>query len=159
VNIESILAPERTYCALTAASKKRILEEAAIRIADSLPGVEAEELFGKLINREKIGTTGIGHGIAIPHCRLDGCKNIVGSILTLSNAVDFQAFDDQPVNILFVLLVPTEEVDEHLQVLAMLAEKFESSDYREKLSNATHDSELYEIAITDLYPDTKQALR
>ena len=157
MNIESILAPERTYCGLAAASKKRILEEAAIRIADSLPGIEAEELFGKLINREKIGTTAIGHGIAIPHCRLDGCKGIVGSILTLSNAIDFQAFDDQPVNILFVLLVPTEEVDEHLQVLAMLAEKFESSAYREKLTNATQDSELYEFAIMDLITDSKQA--
>ncbi len=157
MKIDSILAPERTYCRLAATSKKRVLEEAAIKIAASLPEIEAEELFTKLISREKIGTTAIGHGIAIPHCRLDSCKGIVGSILTLTHAVDFQAFDNQPVNVLFVLLVPTKEVDEHLQVLAMLATKFESAAYREALINASQDSELYELAIADLAADTTKA--
>jgi PTS system nitrogen regulatory IIA component len=157
VKIDSILAPERTYCRLQGSSKKRVLEEAAIKIAASLPGIEAEELFGKLISREKIGTTAIGYGVAIPHCRLDGCRGIVGSILTLANAVDFQAFDNLPVNVLFVLLVPTKEVDEHLQVLAMLATRFESAAYREALINATQDSELYQLAIADLNADTTKA--
>ena len=154
MNIKSILAPERTYCRLTAASKKRVLEDAATKIAASLPGIHAEELFEKLIGREKIGTTAIGDGVAIPHCRLDGCSGIVGSMLTLSHAVDFQAFDKQPVDVLFVLLVPTEEVDEHLQVLAMLAKRFESAAYRETLTKATSDAELYKVATADLEPET-----
>jgi len=159
VKIESILTPERTHCAIEAASKKRALEEVAIKLALSIDGVEAEELFTKLISREKLGTTGIGYGIAIPHCRLDGCKAIFGGLFTLKQAVDFQAFDDDPVNVLFVLLVPTEEVDEHLQVLAMLAKKFESASYRDTLVNATSDAELYRLAITDLLPDARQAQR
>jgi len=155
VNIESVLARERSHCRITAASKKRALEEIAIKLSDSLPEVDAELLFDKLINREKLGTTAIGHGVAIPHCRLDQIKTIVGGLFTLNQAVDFQAFDDELVQVLFVLLVPTEEVDEHLQVLAMLAKRFEANEYRDSLVSATQDEELYQSAIVDLTPEVK----
>ena len=157
VKIETILAPERTHCGIPALSKKRALEEIAIKLAQSIDGIDAQELFIKLINREKMGTTGIGYGVAIPHCRLDGCKGIFGGLFTLKQPVDFQAFDDVPVNVLFVLLVPTEEVDEHLQVLAMLAKRFESAAYRSHLSSANNNYELYQLAIADLVPEVKQA--
>ena len=159
MKIESILAPNHAYCGIGAASKKRAIDEIAIKLADSIDGVEAEDLFSKLINREKIGTTAIGHGIAIPDCRLDGIDRIIGGVFTLEQTIDFQAFDDQPVNVLFVLLVPTEEVDEHLQVLAMLASRFESADYRKSLINAKQNSELYQLAITEPKPGAKQALQ
>jgi len=148
VKIESILAPEHTHCKLTARSKKRVIEDIAIKLAASIDSLDAEDIFAKLINREKLGSTAIGHGIAIPHCRLDGCKDIVGGLFTLEQAVEFQAIDDKPVEILFVLLVPTEEVAEHLEVLAMLASKFESEKYRQRLIRATQNKELYETAIT-----------
>lgn len=157
MNIESVLAPNRAHCNIKASSKKRALEEIAIKLSDSIPGVSAEELFNKLINREKMGTTAIGHGVAIPHCRLDKLTGIVGGLLTLQQAIDFEAFDDQLVNLMFVLLVPTEEVDEHLQVLAMLAERFESTAYRNSLTNASQDCELYQLAIADLPKEAKQA--
>ncbi|MBV1876882.1 MAG: PTS sugar transporter subunit IIA [Pseudomonadales bacterium] len=146
LKIASILSPDNAYCALEAASKKRAIEEVATKLAGSIEGVNADDLFNKLINREKIGSTAIGHGIAIPHCRLDSIDRIIGGIFVLKQKVDFQAFDNEFVNILFVLLVPTEEVDEHLQVLAMLADKFESAIYRQSLINAHDNSALFQAA-------------
>lgn len=147
MDIQSILSPERTHNGLVAASKKRAIETAAIQIAESIDGLEASEIYEHLMGREKLGTTAIGHGIAIPHCRIKGCGEIVGSLFKLDNPVDFDAFDDEPVSVLFVLLVPTEEVDEHLQTLAMLARRFESAAYRISLMEATSDQDLYERAV------------
>jgi len=130
-----------------ARSKKRVIEDIALKLAASIDSLNAEDIFAKLINREKLGSTAIGHGIAIPHCRLDGCEGIVGGLFTLNEPVEFQAIDDEPVEILFVLLVPTEEVAEHLEVLAMLASKFESAEYRQRLTRATQDNELFQSAI------------
>lgn len=149
MKIESILTPERTHAHLVATSKKRAIEEAAIHISKGIHEFSAEEIYERLINREKIGTTAIGHGIAIPHCRIDNCSQIVGALFRLNTPIDFGAFDDEPVRILFVLLVPAEEVEDHLHTLAMLAERFESEDYRRNLLTAADDSELYKRAITD----------
>ncbi|MEX2326518.1 MAG: PTS sugar transporter subunit IIA, partial [Pseudomonadales bacterium] len=118
MNIESILAPERTFCCLTAGSKKKAIEEAARLIANVSDNLSAEEIYERLISREKLGTTAIGHGIAIPHCRMNDCNEIVGGLFRLEAPVDFDAFDDEPVHILFVLLVPEVEVDDHLKTLA-----------------------------------------
>ncbi len=146
MDIESILAPERTRCGLAAASKKRAIEEAAMLIADAA-GLNAEEIYDRLFAREKLGTTAIGEGIAIPHCRIDSCTEIIGGLFRLDTGVDFDAFDDKPVQLLFVLIVPGEEVDEHLQALGMLARRFESREYRESLLRATGDKELFERAV------------
>ena len=156
MKIESILTPERTCARVVASSKKRAIEEAAIRISSEVEELDQQEIFERLINREKIGTTAIGHGIAIPHCRIDGVQDIIGGLFRLDTPVDFGAFDDEPVRIMFVLLVPSEEVDEHLQTLAMLAERFESEDYRRSLLTAADDTELYKRAIADL-PMPRQA--
>ncbi len=147
VNIESILSPERTCADITAGSKKRAIEQAAVQIAEAQRNLSAQDIYEKLISREKLGTTAIGHGIAIPHCRIDACDEIIGGLFRLETPVDFEAFDDEPVSILFVLLVPTEEVDEHLQTLAMLAKCFESDDYRRRLLDATSDQDLFDRAI------------
>ena len=147
MKLESILTPERTHSSIPAGSKKRAIEQAAIQIADSNPDLTAEDIYDRLITREKMGTTAIGHGIAIPHCRIDNHHDIIGALFRLDTAVDFGAFDDEPVRIMFVLLVPSEEVDEHLQTLAMLAERFESENYRRSLLTAVDDAELYKRAI------------
>ncbi|MFT7688783.1 MAG: PTS system nitrogen regulatory IIA component [Candidatus Azotimanducaceae bacterium] len=147
MKIETILKPERTFCNLSARSKKRVIEDIAIKLAKTIDGIEAEDIFTQLINREKIGSTGIGDCIAIPHCRIDGCNEIIGGLFTLNQPIDFEAIDDKPVDILFVLLVPTKEVAEHLEVLAMLAGKFESSSFRSELIKAEKDDELYDRAV------------
>jgi len=154
VNIESILSLSRTHANIQANSKKRAIEEAAKLIAASMEGLDAEEIYNSLIAREKLGTTAIGHGIAIPHCRLSSCQEIVGSLISIQDPVDFEAFDDQGVNLMFVMLVPSEEVEEHLQALAMLAERFETKSYRDLLSAAENHQALFERAILPLTPST-----
>jgi len=154
VNIESILSLSRTHANIQANSKKRAIEEAAKLIAASMEGLDAEEIYNSLIAREKLGTTAIGHGIAIPHCRLSSCQEIVGSLISIQDPVDFEAFDDQGVNLMFVMLVPSEEVEEHLQALAMLAERFETKSYRDLLSAAENHQALFERAILPLTAST-----
>jgi PTS system nitrogen regulatory IIA component len=147
MNIESILAPSRTVCALEAASKKRAIERAAEIIAESMPGINVGALYRGLLERERLGSTAIGHGVAIPHCRLRDCDKIIGALFTLSDPVDFSAPDDEPVSIMFVLLVPENETDHHLAALAMLAERFEQRSYRSALTSAGSNNELFERAL------------
>jgi nitrogen PTS system EIIA component len=156
VNIESILAPDRTRCNIVASSRKKALEEIATHLAATLEGIDAEEIFTRLVNREKIGTTAIGEGIAIPHCRLDGCNSITGGLFTVQEPIDFHALDKTPVKVLFVLLVPVDEVKEHLEVLAMLAQRFESQDYRNSLITARQNDDLYRMATIEPTTDIRQ---
>jgi PTS system nitrogen regulatory IIA component len=147
VNIESILSLDRTYANIQVGSKKRALEEVARLIALSNLELDPEEIYNSLIAREKLGTTAIGEGIAIPHCRLGGCNEIIGALFSLREPIDFQAFDNKPVNVLFVILVPPEEVDDHLQALGLLASRFELPHYRHALSSAADDQALFAHAI------------
>jgi len=147
MKIDSILAPERTFCNISTRSKKNAIEKAAKLIAESMLSLDAHNVFKKLIEREKLGPTALGYGIAVPHCRIEGCTNIVGALFTLDTPIDFAAFDDTPVNIMFVLLVPIHEVDNHLKAMAMLAERFESAKYREDLLSATTGQELFDRAL------------
>lgn len=147
MNIESILAASRTFCNIEASSKKRAIEKAAILVAESLPPLDSSEIYSKLIAREKLGPTALGNGIALPHCRLEGCVDIVGALFTLETPIDFSAMDDLPINIMFILLVPEQEVDKHLKTMAMLAARFESGDYREGLITALNDQQLFERAL------------
>lgn len=157
MNIEEILTPSRTFCRLDASSRKRALEEVAIKLADLNENLSAEDLFARLIAREKMGSTALGHGIAIPHCRMPGCAEITGVLVSLAQPIDFEAFDQTNVSIMFVLIVPEEEVDNHLKVLAMLAKRFESENYRNALFAAQNDQALYNSAIADTDSGAKQA--
>jgi len=150
VDIKSFLAPERTQCRLPVASKKRAIEEASRRVAATNRLLDADEIYSHLIAREKLGTTALGHGIAIPHCRLDSCDEITGAMFTLETGIDFEAFDQELVNVIFVLLVPTHEVDEHLRVLAALASRFDQESYRAGLIQAKTDKALFEAATREM---------
>lgn len=156
MNIEDILTTERTFCNIVAASRKRALEEIANKLAENIEGLGADELFSRLIAREKMGSTALGHGIAIPHCRIAGCPDIMGGLVSLSEAIDFEAYDQAKVKVMFVLIVPEEEINEHLSVLAMLAKRFESDNYREALFAANSASALYQAAIADPEPSIKR---
>ncbi len=146
MDIQALITPKRTLCGVEGGSKKRALELLANTIAQDVPGIDAEDLFRRLIARERLGSTGIGHGIAIPHCRAENCTGTLGALITLAEPVDFDAIDSQPVDILFAMLVPEEAHDEHLQNLAALAGALSNSDFREKLRAATSDQQLYETA-------------
>ena len=153
MDIDSILVPERTICSLRASSKKRAFELAAKHINRSVPHLETGDVYRGLIEREKLGSTAVGDGVAIPHCRLEGCESITGSLFVLEDPIDFLAHDDEPVRIMFVLLVPASETTEHLATLGMLAERFQIEGYRKGLLTAKDNAELYKRALSAPSPD------
>ena len=157
MTLESILSPDRTLANLAAGSKKRAIEIASEHIGKTTPELRTEDIYRGLIEREKRGTTAIGKGVAIPHCRLDTCKTILGGLFILNQAADFDAFDETLVKIMFVLLVPRAETTKHLEVLAMLAGRFAQETYRKALTTAQSDDDLYQLALLDPSQATSHA--
>ncbi|MEQ5834563.1 PTS IIA-like nitrogen-regulatory protein PtsN [Marinobacter sp. R17] len=145
LTIQSILVPELTLCGVPGTSKKRILELIAENVARRYPELDETQIFNNLVSRERLGSTGIGQGIAIPHCRLEGCHQVVGALLTLEEGVAFDAIDNQPVDLLFVLIVPKEATSEHLELLSQLAEKFNDRSFCERLRRCEDASQLFEV--------------
>jgi len=146
VNIGDILHRNCTSAEVVAASRKKALEAASDLLAEHYSDLSARTLFDELMSRERLGSTGLGEGVAIPHCRIP-CKQIVGAFLKLEEPVDYDAVDDQPVDLLFVLVVPPEETTAHLEVLATLASVFESPESRRRLRAQNSDRTLYEELI------------
>jgi PTS system nitrogen regulatory IIA component len=146
MKLQTILTPERTLCSAPGESKKSVLENIAEFIAPTISDLDAHTIFACLVTREKLGSTGIGKGIAIPHCRLRNCPKVIGALITLQNKVDFEAIDDEPVDLLFVLLVPEQATDEHLQILAGLARMFNEDSFCSRLREASDNNSLYQIA-------------
>lgn len=147
MDIQSILTPGRTLSGIEGISKKRALEILANTIAEDVPDIDADDLFRRLIARERLGSTGIGQGIAIPHCRIENCDGTLGALITLKEPIDFDAIDSEPVDVLFAMLVPEQAGDEHLHTLASLASSLNEAEYRRRLRAADTDRELYEAAI------------
>lgn len=147
IHLADILSPARSRMNVQGGSKKRVLELIAQLFAEDQPSLDSNQLFNSLIAREKLGSTGFGNGIAIPHCRLSGCDQPLGAILHLESPVDFDAIDGAPVDLLFVLLVPDAATDEHLVLLRQIASLFDSEPLRERLRQASDNQALYEAVI------------
>lgn len=143
VDITHILKRECTRASVEAQSRKRALEAAADLLADNYPELSARKLFDELMARERLGSTGLGEGVAVPHCRIP-CDQVLGAFLHLGEAVDYDAMDDENVDLLFVLIVPPEETTAHLELLANLARVFNDPENRRRLRECASDDELYE---------------
>ena len=141
VRIEDLLPPECVHRAVSAQSRKRSLDFAADLLAERHPGVDARPLFDALMERERLGSTGIGEGVAIPHCRLE-CPGMMAAFIRLAEPVDYDAPDGKPVDLLFVLVVPPGENSAHLEVLATLATVFRDPATRDRLRQAGSSEEL-----------------
>ncbi|KPB81075.1 PTS IIA-like nitrogen-regulatory protein PtsN [Pseudomonas syringae pv. maculicola] len=128
-------------------SKKRVLEEIANLIGREVPGMDSDTVFTSLVAREKLGSTGFGNGIAIPHCRLPGCDEPVSAVIHLANPIDFDAIDGAPVDLLFVLLVPQAATDAHLELLRQIASMLDRADVRERLRSAKSGEALYQVVL------------
>lgn len=120
---------------LEASSKKRVFEQAGILFENHV-GIARSVVFDSLFAREKLGSTGLGQGIAIPHGRIKGLKHATGAFLRLATPVPFDSPDGRPVNLLFVLLVPEQATEEHLQILSELAQRFADRAFRDALAGA-----------------------
>lgn len=147
IRLENILTPGRSLVSVPGGSKKRVLEQIASLVATELPELDEQDIFESLIAREKLGSTGFGNGIAIPHCRLPGCHAPLSAVLHLDSAVDFDAIDGAPVDLLFVLLVPEAATDEHLELLRQIASMLDRSEVRERLRQAQSSDALYQVVV------------
>jgi PTS system nitrogen regulatory IIA component len=108
-----------------------------------------QDVFESLIAREKLGSTGFGNGIAIPHCRLKGCESPISALMHLDAPIDFDAIDGAPVDLLFVLLVPEAATDAHLELLRQIASMLDRKEVRDRLRSATSNEALYQVVLDE----------
>ncbi len=149
--ISGILSLENVVAHLDVGSKKRAFEKIGQLLEDT-HGIAYRSVFDSLFSREKLGSTGLGEGIAIPHGRIKGLREAVGAFIKLQQPIAFDAPDGQPVSMLFVLLVPEQATDLHLQILGELAQLFSDKTLREQLSAADDRQQLYQL-ITSWTPN------
>lgn len=142
INIQTLVSLDRTQCAVQCNSKKRILEIISDIAAQNNDDISANVVLDALLGREKMGSTGIGNGIALPHGRLDGLSHVIAIVVTSTPAIDFDAIDDKPVDIFFTLLVPSEQTEGHLQTLALVAQKLNDKQIVKAIRNATSSDDI-----------------
>jgi PTS system nitrogen regulatory IIA component len=145
--LERIMKPGHVAYDVQASSKKRALEMLGDLLARDEPQLTPAEIFESLLARERLGGTGLGKGVAIPHGRVKGGGAPVAGFMRLKHPVDFDALDKEPVDLLFALVVPdgnNEVNEEYLQVLAELAEMLSEEAFRDKLRHAQSQQELFE---------------
>jgi PTS system nitrogen regulatory IIA component len=148
--IAKILPPGNVIAELDAGSKKRAFEQIGLLLEEQLH-LGKGKIFDSLFAREKLGSTGLGHGVAIPHGRIKGLKDTVGVFARLKQPIPFDAPDDIPVSLMFVLLVPEQATDLHLQILGELAHMFSDRHLRERL-NASQEREALHRLLTNWAP-------
>src|SRR5512142_33043 len=147
MEITDLLAPEAVLSNLKAQGKKQLLQEMAERIAP-ISGLPERRIFETLIERERLGSTGMGQGIAIPHGRLSGLNKIVGMFARLETPIAYDAVDNQPVDLVFLLLAPEGAGADHLKALARVSRLLRNQSATEKLRAAKSPEALYAI-LTD----------
>jgi PTS system nitrogen regulatory IIA component len=128
-------------------SKKRVFERAAEAMGGAL-NLSSETIYRALLAREKLGSTAIGEGIAIPHCRINDCAVAAGCLVTLQEPIDFGSADDQDVDIIFVLLVPEEATEAHLKLLAALARSFSNAEVRDRVRQTQDPEALKQLLVS-----------
>ena len=148
--VSKLLKPANVLLDIEAGSKKRLFELAGQAFQAS-ENVSAAEVFESLFSREKLGSTALGHGIAIPHGRIKGLKETACAFVRMKVPIDFDAPDNLPVDLLFILLAPAAASDLHLQILAELAQMFSEKEMRDKL-RAAPDAESLSSLIREWTP-------
>ena len=138
------MTPRGVIAQLRAPTKRHLLQELARRAAP-MTGIPDKRIYDALVERERLGTTGIGTGIAIPHCRLPELTRLYGMFARLERPVPFEAIDDQPVDLVFLLLAPTEAGAEHLKALARVSRLLRDRAMCEKLRGANSADALYAL--------------
>jgi nitrogen PTS system EIIA component len=144
MDLADLIKPEAIYPSLKAKTKKQALQELAQRAA-VLTGVDAREIFDTLLQREHLGSTGIGRGIAIPHGRVAALRNIVSVFARLEEPIDFDALDNEPVDLIFLLLAPEHAGADHLKALARISRLLREPSSIEKLRASKDRAALYSV--------------
>ena len=144
--VAKILSPSHVVADLQASSKKRLFEQAGL-LFENHDGIARSQVFDSLFARERLGSTGLGQGVAIPHGRIKGLKEALGAFIRLAQPVPFDAPDGAPVTLAFVLLVPEKATEKHLQILSELAQMFSDRSLREAMMAAKDAAELHQVVM------------
>ena len=142
--IAQLLPPSNVIVDLDVASKKRVFEQAGLLFENTFQ-IARNQVFDSLFAREKLGSTGLGQGVAIPHGRIKGLREAVAALVRMKEAIPFDAPDGQPVNIACILLVPEKATDQHLQILSELAQMFSDKKFRESILNSNNADEIHQL--------------
>ncbi len=142
--LSRLLPPTNVVVGLSVTSKKRLFEQVGL-LFENNQGIERSKVFDSLFARERLGSTGLGEGVAIPHGRIKGLKEAIGAVVRLGEPIAFDAPDGKPVQLLVFLLVPEHATEEHLELLSELAELLSDEKVRESLSSADDPARIHEI--------------
>jgi PTS system nitrogen regulatory IIA component len=146
MQIHELVSPKRIACGLPAArSKKRLLEQISELLHQDNPDLDEQAAFQSLFDRERLGSTGVGNGVAIPHGRVRGLKHATGAFAVLQDEMDYESLDEKPVRLVFALLVPEQATSEHLQLLSQLAGILGKEENRKRLLQAKSSDEVYKL--------------
>jgi len=145
MKLNDILSADRVASGVAVTSKKKALEELSKLLAKGAGKLSAADIFNGLTAREKLGSTGLGHGVAIPHGRMQGVTGSVGAFIRLKHPVDYDAHDGQTVDLVFGLVVPVAATEEHLKHLAAIAEKFSDEEFCRKMREAPDERALHAL--------------
>jgi PTS system nitrogen regulatory IIA component len=145
--VAKLLSPANVATDVSVSSKKRLFEHLGL-LFENNHGIASSMVFDSLFARERLGSTGLGHGVAIPHGRIKGLKDALGAFLRLSAPVPFDAPDGKPVNLVFALLVPEQATERHLQILSELAQMFSDRPLRDAMSAAADPASLHQLIST-----------
>jgi PTS system nitrogen regulatory IIA component len=144
MKLEQLISKDSVVCNAEVSSKKRALEFLAELLARESTTVDAFDIFQHLTEREKLGSTSLGHGVAIPHARTSGSDRAIGAFIKIEHGIDFDSPDDKPTDLLFALMVPEHYTDEHLEILSGLASCFSDEALCHDLRSSATSSELYD---------------
>ena len=142
--VAKLLLPADVLLDLPVSSKKRLFEQVGL-LFENHHGIARNLVFESLFARERLGSTGLGQGIAIPHGRIKGLKDAQGALVRLAEGVPFDAPDGEPVNLAFILLVPEQATEKHLQILSELAQMFSDRGLREAMARAADAASLHQL--------------
>jgi PTS system nitrogen regulatory IIA component len=150
MEVANILAPESVRFEAGVRSKKHALELLSNVLAEAADIDDPEDVFERLVQRERLGCTGLGEAIAMPHARLDGLEESIGAFLRLDDGVDFDAADGKPVDMIFGLLLPAHSGDEQIGEVEELIRKLGDSELQARLHDAAEPAELYNLLTKSL---------
>ncbi len=147
MRLEDVLEKDSVIESLDGTEKREVLEEMVAGLCSVVSGLNKEELLEVLLEREKLGSTGIGYGVAIPHGKMAGLNKILVSFARSKKGVDFQATDEKPVHLFFLIVAPENSTASHLKVLSDISRILKESDFRKKLMDAGNKDDIYRIII------------
>lgn len=143
--VSDLLSPDRVLPFVRTSSKKKLLELVSEALVQNDETLNSREVYESLCARERLGSTGLGKGVAIPHGRVHGSSGVQAVFIRLSKPLAYDAIDGQPVDLLFALAVPENCTSDHLKLLSQIAERFSDADLLEKLRNAKDAGELIDL--------------